>query len=102
MSFEREISELEAEWAPEDGFFWRLREAQFERTAFERTLAKMARVHIEDHACVPIRLVSVLWYIPIFMHWQTDRLIAAGRDGDEYTQAIVLVTNELERLLGVP
>jgi hypothetical protein len=45
-------------------------------------------------------LVGLLWYASLFMQWQLERL-------DDEEQAALLasidqVTNELERILGVP
>jgi hypothetical protein len=33
MNYEREIENVEAEWSPENGFFWRIRQGQFTTSA---------------------------------------------------------------------
>ena len=102
MSFEKEIRVMETEWSPENGFFWRLRQGQFTSEEFTRALAKLRGLSIETDAELPRRLVSLLWFIPQFMQWQTERVKKAGGDAAEYERAVALARNEIERLLGVP
>jgi hypothetical protein len=33
MNYEMEIENVEAEWSPENGFFWRIRQGQFTTSA---------------------------------------------------------------------
>jgi hypothetical protein len=51
---------------------------------------------------VPKRLVSLLWYLPSFLAWQTERI--AEKDGDRaaYERFVTEVFNALEQALGVP
>lgn len=51
---------------------------------------------------IPRRAVSLLWFIPVFMEWQTERVRACGGDTRAYARAVSEATNEIERLLGVP
>lgn len=102
MGYENAIAELEAEWSPEDGFFWRVRQGQFNSTEFQRTLGIVSSIAIGETAEVPRRLVSLLWYAPEFMRWQEDRVREQGGDAVAYAKAIVAMRNEVERLLGVP
>ena len=102
MNFEREIESLESEWSPDDGFFWRVRQGRFEPAKFQRALEKVASISIAEEAQLPRRVVSLLWYIPIFMQWQLERVQEVGGDIPAYAKAITAMTNEIERLLGVP
>jgi hypothetical protein len=102
MSYENEIDALESEWWPEDGFFWRVRQGEFIASEFERALKKVSAFSIAEDADVPRRLISLLWYIPLFMQWQTERLQENKCDVTAYAKAITTMTNEIERLLGVP
>lgn len=102
MSYEKEIDVLESEWSPEDGFFWRIRQGHFSPSDFDRALKKVSSVNIEENAVVPRRVVSLLWYIPLFMQWQLERVQENKGDVTAYTAAITTMTNEIERLLGVP
>lgn len=102
MSYEKEIEALESEWSAEDGFFWRVRQDQFAANDFERALAKVSAITIAEEADLPRRVVSLLWYIPLFMQWQVERVKENQGDVNAYTAGITTMTNELERLLGVP
>jgi len=96
------IPTIESEWEPETGFFWRIRQGHFRKEDFERVLAKFLAVPSVAAPMVPLRLVSTLWYVPIFMHWQCDRVREQGSDLAQYEVAMTKLTNEVERILGVP
>jgi hypothetical protein len=102
MSYQKEIEALESEWSPEGGFFWRIRQGQFSNDEFQRALKKVSAISIAEDADVPRRVVSLLWYVPIFMHWQVERVQENNGDVTAYSKAITTMTNEIERLLGVP
>jgi hypothetical protein len=102
MSYQNEIRAVESEWSPEIGFFWCIRQGQFTAPNFERALAKLSAISIAADAEVPRRLISLLWYIPLFMRWQIERIQENGGDVAAYMKAITVITNEVERLLGVP
>lgn len=102
MAFEHEIKSLEQEWSQENGFFWKIRQGQFSLDQFHALLGRIAKIAIDEDAELPRRLVSLLWYAPIFMTWQTERVNESGGDTAMYQQAIDLMTNEIERLLGIP
>jgi hypothetical protein len=102
MMYEKEIESLESEWFPEDGFFWEIRQGRFNPDAFDRALAKIRMISIEENSAVPRRVVSLLWYIPLFMQWQADRVRESKGDVAAYARATTMMANEIERLLGVP
>lgn len=102
MRYASVIESLEAEWSPDHGFFWELRQGRFIPDAFDRALRKIRMISIDEAAAVPRRLVSLLWYIPIFMHWQADRVRESGGDVAAYERAASTLSSEIERLLGVP
>jgi len=102
MVFEDYIPGIEAEWEPETGFFWRTRQGDFRREDFERTLAKLVAVPSMTEQSVPAQFVSVVWYIPIFMEWQRNRVRECGVNPDEYERGTVRLTNEVQRILGLP
>lgn len=102
MSDDREIELLEAEWMPDHGFFWRVRSGDFDHGAFERVMKLLATLSFPEAAQLPRRTVSLLWYAPLVMHWQVGRLQERSGDANAYAKAITALTNEVERLLGVP
>lgn len=95
------IEALEAEWELETGFFGRLREGRFDSRGYARALDLLHQLEPPGES-LNTRLVSLVWYIPIFMHWQRDRCIAAGADIAEYDQALNRLSGCVEEYLGVP
>jgi hypothetical protein len=102
MALEKFIESIESEWEPETGFFWRIRQGDFRKDEFDRVFAKFAAVPGASVEPLPARLVSVLWYVPIFMQWQIDRVRDRGGDVPTYATAMNQLTAEVERVLGVP
>ena len=102
MSYQKEIEALESEWSPDAGFFWRVRQGEFSSDAFQRALKKLSAMSIAENSDVPRRVVSLLWYIPLFLQWQVERVQENNGDVAAYLGAITTMTNEIERLLGVP
>jgi hypothetical protein len=92
---------LESEWNPDlDGFFWRVRNGDYDAAAHERVLRLLSSFPIEE--TLPRRLVSLLWYAPLVMEWNTERVVERGTDRASYQRAISAVTSAVERVLGIP
>lgn len=102
MDHDRSVAALESEWSPPGGFFWRARQGDFRPDDFRRALSVVAAVHPPEAGGIPRRLVSLLWYIPSFMQWQTERVRESGGDAEAYVRSAAIMTNEIERILGVP
>jgi hypothetical protein len=102
MSPETFIASIETEWEPEAGFFWKIRQGDFHNEDFEGAYAKVAAVPHSADKVISARLVSVLWYIPLLMQWQVERVREAGGDTSAYSLAISRMTAEVERILGIP
>jgi hypothetical protein len=96
------IKGIESEWEPEEGFFWKIRQGNFDRMGVHRAFSKIAAVPSLSDQPIPTRLVLVLWYLPIFMEWQVDRVRENGGEIAGYRAAINKFTAEIERILGVP
>jgi hypothetical protein len=104
MAYEKEIELLEREWSPDDddGFFWCVRQGRFDEDKLQRVLRVLSEISLPEDACLPRRLVSLLWFIPIFMEWQVDRVNEMAGDPVRYRRAVGGITGEIERLLGGP
>jgi hypothetical protein len=96
------IKSIEIEWEFENGFLWKVRQGQFDPVDFERTRKKLQSLMIDETENLPRRLVSILWYMPLFLSWQTKRVREAGGDIESYARAVSSITNEVERILGTP
>jgi hypothetical protein len=96
----RLIAELEAAYDLEEGFLGLLRGGHLDSLERDRFLGLLQSIDLEPADAIDRRLVGLLWYVPLFMQWQLDRL-----DDEEQAllrAAIDQVTNQLERILGVP
>jgi len=102
MTEESVIHDLESEWEAEHGFFWKIRQGSFSEEEFQRAFRRVSAIGNFEGPRVDRRVVSLLWYIPLFMHWQTERIAGAGGDVDAYEKAVNAMTNQVERLLGIP
>ena len=102
MALEAFIKSIESEWEPETGFFWKIRQGDFLQDEFDRTFAKFAAVPSMSEEPLPARLVSVLWYVPIFMEWQIDRVRERGGDLHAYSIAMNRLTAEGNAFSGCP
>jgi hypothetical protein len=101
MTLESLIARIQSEWEPEVGFFWKIRQGDFQKAEFDRALASIAAVPAAQEV-MPGRLVRLLWYAPIFMTWQVDRVREVGGDAAEYARATNKMLAEIERILEVP
>jgi hypothetical protein len=100
-NFDRVIAQLESEWAL-DGFFGRVRDGDFDQTRAQSVLAILRQLRVEDNDLVPQRLVALLWYLPSYLGWQTERVEQLGGSRSDYERFITEVMNALEDALGTP
>ncbi|MBL7722739.1 MAG: hypothetical protein JNK27_01250 [Chitinophagaceae bacterium] len=93
-------SALEKAW--EDGFFYNLRYGFINRYEFEELKSYFDNVSEEEIDFRDKRLLSLLWFIPLFISWQEERL----RNNKTSEEAIKEVSNyfynQCERILGLP
>jgi hypothetical protein len=103
MNLSAEIQSLEALWQPGGGgFFSEVREGRFDRAAYRRALDTLGAIRLPEGAALPRRLVSLVWFIPLFMGWNRPRVIEAGGDAAAYDEAATAHEDAVERLLGMP
>jgi hypothetical protein len=94
--------QLEAQWAMPGGFFYQLRQGDYDPNAVAAIEKLISSITIDDDAKPPCRLVSLTWLIPTFMRWQIERVAENGGDVDGLRRTIVRMQNALDELLGVP
>ena len=95
------VEELEAEWDT-NGFFDRVRNGEYDAARGQAVLATLRAISIGDEEMVPKRLVSLLWYLPSFLAWQTERIAERGGDRTSYERFATEVLTTLQEVLGVP
>ncbi len=96
------ISLLEREWDFETGFFGLLRRGEFRVDCLRRLLTVLESTDLSDGVTINRRIVSLLWFMPLFMEWQRERIHQQGGDTEALGKAINQVHCNVERLLGVP
>lgn len=101
MDTQNFIIRLEQEWDLDNGFFGLLRQGHFSDPGFNRLLGVLVDIQ-NSQVQINKRLVSLLWYIPIFMIWQNKRLNLNNCDTQLYDEKINLVIEKLEIILGIP
>jgi len=103
MNNEELITLIEAELDLDNGFFGKLREGQFDRASYVRCKQALDRVHreMQNAETISRRLVSLLWYIPLFMTWQTERM-TGSIEAQEYQRITNEIEGRIEEILGVP
>ena len=84
--------------------FDRLRAGVFSRREADDFLARLrtARLPLIEGGVVPARLVSVAWFIPLFLTWQSERVAEASGAVDEYARFLDEVFDVLTDVMGVP
>ncbi len=103
MNNEELIALIEAEWDLDNGFLGRLRQGQFDRACYSRCSQALERIQreVRNGDSMSRRLVSLLWYIPLFMSWQAER-VKGSIDAQEYQRIANQIEGKLEEILGVP
>ncbi|NNC04876.1 hypothetical protein HJC10_18715 [Corallococcus exiguus] len=100
MRLSQAQEELEAAWSDEDGFLVQLRMGNFDSAKADALLTMLKRMDLGGSGPLERRVVSLLWYLPLFMSWQRERV--EPKCLSELAKVEALATNEVERLLGVP
>jgi len=101
-SIKEVIRRIEAEWNIESGFFGKLRRGVYDPPGYARVKEILAGIDLGKSLVVDRRLVSLLWYLPLFMLWQHERVSEKGESISELRSATDAVEAEIERILGVP
>jgi hypothetical protein len=96
------IGYLEAEWSKPECFLGRARQGLFDSPQGEMFLRKLQLILFQNGERIDRRLVSLIWYIPIFLHWQKERITENGGDGVAFEQLTNRVQAAVEGILGIP
>lgn len=101
MDFDEIIDRLDKEWDT-DGFFDRLRNGRYDAKQAQAILKMLRAISIGDDELIPKRLVALLWYLPSFLGWQTERVEEMGGEKSAYERFVTEVQSTLEEVLGTP
>jgi hypothetical protein len=97
------IRPIEAAWQMPNGVLFRLRRGILDQKGLSDLVNLLKTIERPgENESLPRRFVSLLWYVPIFMHWQEERVRESGGSIKVLEDFATLATNEIERILGVP
>lgn len=102
MDIQSAITELEKEWDLDEGFLGGIRQGEFNSERLEGLINILKSLELPNSLKLERRLVSLLWYIPVFLIWQKERFIEQGKDTSEFDHAINRIDELLEKILGIP
>ncbi|MEP7220151.1 MAG: hypothetical protein ABI876_14605 [Bacteroidota bacterium] len=84
-----------------NGSLYKLRQGEFDHDGLDRLLAKLRTICLTGDM-IDRRLVAVLWYLPLFIGYQRERVENAGYDMKLFDRFETQVTNVLLEILGFP
>jgi hypothetical protein len=102
MNMQSVKTQLEYEWQQPDGFLGKLRMGIFDPTGLERLLQILRSVDANHAQMLNPKIVSLTWFIPLFMTWQRERVQEQGGSIGDLDSAVDDVLKQLYRILGVP
>jgi len=85
-----------------DGYFFKLRQGEYEPGGAERLQSVLKSIDVGVDADLLRRFVSFTWMIPTFMEWQIERVEEWGGSTQALKRDIEGLRNTLNKLLGVP
>lgn len=95
------ITSLENAWA-ENGFLWKVRQGDFNDHEGEVFIKLLLSIKLNPDEPLNRRFVSLIWYLPLFLSWQTERVIENGGNRLLYETFTNKVSGIIEDILGVP
>lgn len=102
MDWDRPTQRLQQAWDLE-GFLGRLRQGQLIPTLGEDFVRQLRELpSSQADRPTPPRVVALLWYVPIFIVWQRERVAEQSGDLTILDRLANEIQAELERILGVP
>lgn len=101
MDYREFISQMELEW-DEGGFFEQIRNGNYDEVKANNILDLFNGLEASGLDFLPRRLVSLIWYLPIFLNWQVERVIERGGDAAAFEKFRAEIISVLQEVLGVP
>lgn len=98
----RWVTMQEAEFDEPEGFLWNVRYGNFDADQGERFVGLLSQIKSPKDGPLERRLVSIVWFLPLLVMWQKERIAARRSDSQKYERLIESVTNAVIAILGVP
>jgi hypothetical protein len=102
LSAKDAIEELTRFWEMPNGFFYKLREGKYDTDAPNEVRSLLERVTVTEEMLFPRRFVALVWMIPTFMEWQSERVGDNGGDVAALQRDANGLRSIIENLFGVP
>jgi hypothetical protein len=96
------IAALESEWSEPNGFLYKVREGSPVLAQAEPLLKILEDIRAASVGTMERRLLSLVWYLPLFLSWQSERVLEAGGDGAAYEKWANRVEGLVQEILGLP
>jgi hypothetical protein len=98
----RWITSLESEFEEPNGFLSQVRYGLFDQDRGEAFIRMLSEIRLPDGDTIDRRFVSIVWFIPLMLTWQNERVAASGGNVREFQKLTGRVTDMVIKLLGVP
>ena len=85
-----------------DRLFRTPEKGQFDAASLQRLVRTLEGIKCPDGPTINRRVVSLLWYIPLFMEWQRERVQESGGNVAAFVRATNQVQALVQEILGVP
>lgn len=98
------VEKFDQEWL-EGGFLYLLRECKFDAKGYlrlESLFHTLKQLDDTSSDLIDRELVRVLWFIPQFVEWQTERVIDRGADAESVHTAASNLRELVGEILGEP
>jgi hypothetical protein len=97
------IEFLESAWNDPNGVLVKARDGEFSPVEGKAFVERLRRIEIGPGSEIDRRLVSLLWYLPQFLEWQTERVTQSDPTvALPYMQFSNAVLELVSNVLGVP
>ncbi|MEV0617383.1 hypothetical protein AB0I81_28945 [Nonomuraea sp. NPDC050404] len=93
---------LDRAWDDEAGFLGRMRGGQFVQELADAYIEMLGRVDPVEDDFVNSSFVRLLWFMPVFIEWQVERVVEAGASRESVERVLDLATTRIMDVLGVP
>ena len=102
MDTQQTISQLQREWQRPAGFLGGLKPGHFDPEGLQRLVTILDSIAVENECLMDRKLVSLLWFIPIYLEWQKPHFLGQDEDVQKIQEAINSVMPRLYEILGIP
>ncbi|WP_327105845.1 hypothetical protein [Nonomuraea glycinis] len=96
------LEALDLTWDDETGFLGRLRGGEFVQELADAYIELLGEVDPVEDEVINSSFVKLLWFMPIFIEWQIERVVEAGTPREDVERVLDLATTRIMDILGVP